>query len=428
MTNPNFTQLRQLITTKLAELARTVELQQAGDRTDALAIVRTNAGNSNMIYLRQLVAGFQSETDARLLHEIHMVFVDDEVVIAIDVVGLFTIALLVWQAARAVRSYLARLAQAQSVAGNGLSLARNETFDAIALDHYMPGQDGLDVLTDLLSLPIAPPVIFVTAAEEPRIAVAALKEGAFDYVVKDVGGTFMEFLASSVRQSQDQLRLRREREAALQELQESRNRLEKLANQQSLMLREVNHRIANSLQLISSLIELQARRVADPAARDMLKHAADRVEAVTLVHRRFYTSNDVEAVAMDQYLAGLMEELGRLSRTGEHTINITLEADPIRVHTDKAVSLGLIVNELVTNALKYAYPHRDGDIRVRFGRPNGATQLVVEDDGVGSVPVGAPEGSGLGTMIVNAMARSAKATVMIDQAHPGTRVVLTLAD
>ena len=332
---------------------------------------------------------------------------------------------------RLVRRHLEREGFSVTVAHNaahGLSLARSETFDAIALDHYMPGRDGLDVLADLLSLPCAPPVIFVTAAEEPRIAVAALKKGAFDYVVKDVQGTFMEFLAGSIRQSQEQLLLRREREAALQELQESRNRLEKLANQQALMLREVNHRIANSLQLISSLIELQARRVADPAARDMLKSAADRVEAVTLVHRRLYTSNDVEAVAMDQYLAGLVDELGRLSQTDERTVSITLNAEPIRVQTDTAVSLGLIVNELVTNALKYAYPNRDGDIRVRFGRANGPIQLVVEDDGVGSTGAGAPKGSGLGTMIGNAMARRAKASVLVDQQHAGTRVVLTLAD
>ncbi len=332
---------------------------------------------------------------------------------------------------RLVRRHLERDGFAVTVAHNaatGLALARSQSFDAIALDHYMPGQDGLDMLADLLRLPLAPPVIFVTAAEEPRIAVAALKEGAFDYVVKDVQGTFMEFLASSIRQSQDQLRLRREREAALEELQESRNRLETLANQQALLLREVNHRIANSLQLISSLIELQARRITDLAARDMLKHAADRVEAVTLVHRRLYNGNDVEAVDMDQYLAGLVEELGRLSRNEERIIRIKLTAEPIRVHTDKAVSLGLIVNELVTNALKYAYPDRDGDIRVRFSREQGAIQLVVEDDGVGSQTGASPKGTGLGTMIVNAMVRSAKAGVNVDPSHVGTRVVVTLEE
>jgi two-component sensor histidine kinase len=312
-------------------------------------------------------------------------------------------------------------------AASGLSLARAEPFDAIALDHYMPGQDGLDVLADLLALPDPPPVIFVTAAEEPRIAVTALKAGAFDYVVKDVGGTFMEFLATSIRQAQVQSRLRREREAALQELQESRDRLEKLTIQQALLLREVNHRIANSLQLICSLIELQSRKVGSLEARAMLKQAADRVEAVTLVHRRLYTSNDVEFVAMDQYLAGLIDELQRaVSMDGQHG-KITLVAQPIRVETDRAVSIGLIVNELVTNSLKYAYPGQGGDIRVGFSRlADQSIELVVEDDGVGYADGAAPRGSGLGTMIVNAMASTVNATVDVDRGHKGTRVVLSM--
>ena len=309
----------------------------------------------------------------------------------------------------------------------GLALACAQAFDVVALDHFMPGRDGLDVLADLVALPAAPPVIFVTAAEEPRIAVAALKAGAFDYVVKDVQGTFMEFLSTSIRQSQEQRRLRTEREAALQALQESRDHLEKLAAQQALLLREVNHRIANSLQLISSLIELQARKVSDPDAREALKRAAERVEAVMLVHRRLYTSDDVEYVAMDQYLEGLIDELRRAVVAEERSSRITLVAEPIRVETDKAVSIGLIVNELVTNAVKYAYPGCSGDIRVGFRRSDDVVQLVVEDDGIGYQDGAPPKGSGLGSMIVNAMARTVKATVLIDPGHKGTRVVLSLA-
>ncbi|WP_158746768.1 sensor histidine kinase [Acidisphaera sp. L21] len=331
---------------------------------------------------------------------------------------------------RLVGRHLARDGFAVEVACDGeagLALARAQEFDVIALDHFMPGRDGLDVLADLVGLPAAPPIIFVTAAEEPRIAVAALKAGAFDYVVKDVQGTFMEFLSTSIRQSQHQVRLRRERETALQELQESRDRLEKLAAQQALLLREVNHRIANSLQLISSLIELQARKIADPDAREALKRAAERVEAVMLVHRRLYTSNDVEFVAMDQYLEGLIDELRRAGAVEERSGQITLLAEPIRVETDKAVSIGLIVNELVTNALKYAYPGGDGDIRVGFRRHADTVQLVVEDDGVGYESGAAPKGSGLGTMIVNAMARTVQATVAVDPKYEGTRVVVSLA-
>ena len=331
---------------------------------------------------------------------------------------------------RLVRRQLQRAGFTVEVASDGdigLALAKASAFDAVALDHYMPGRDGLDVLADLLALPGAPPVIFVTAAEEPRIAVAALQEGAFDYVVKDVGGSFIELLATSIRHSQVQVRLRRERAAALEEVQESGDRLEKLAAQQALLLREVNHRIANSLQLISSLIGLQGRKLADADAREALSRAAERVEAVSLVHRRLYTGNDVEFVAMDQYLEGLIDELCRAVSPEERPGRITLTAEPIRVETDKAVSLGLIVNELVTNALKYAYPDRSGDIRVGFRRKADQVHLVVEDDGVGYQDGAPPKGSGLGATIVNAMARTVKATVQVDTSSKGTRVVLSLA-
>jgi two-component sensor histidine kinase len=318
----------------------------------------------------------------------------------------------------------------------GLRLAASGGFDAIALDHYMPGQDGLDVLAALCGLPDPPPVIFVTGAEEPRIAVTALKSGAADYVVKDVQGAFIELLGASITQEIARARLKRERDAAEREVRESRDRLEALAAQQAVLLREVNHRVANSLQLITSLIELQARKVTDPAARQMLRQAAKRVEAVTLVHRRLYTGDDVEFVEMDDYLAGLVEEMQRAASAAEAngcSPRIELVADPIRVETDKAVPIGLIVNELVTNALKYAYPREaPGQVRIRLQRaspPAGeALRLVVEDDGVGYPhDDAAPKGSGLGSLIVGSMAQSLRATVELDRAHRGTRFVVSLS-
>jgi len=314
----------------------------------------------------------------------------------------------------------------------GVALAASGAFDAIALDHYMPGRDGLEVLAELKALPGGAPVVFVTAAEEPRIAVAALKAGAADFIVKDVHGAFLELLDPTLRQAVAGAQLRRAKEAAEREVRESRDRLERLAAQQALLLREVNHRVANSLQLISSLIALQGRRVADPAAREMLRRAAERVDAVALVHRRLYTSNDVEFVEMDQYLAGLIEEFRRaLAHDGDDG-RIELQAESVKIETDKAVSIGLIVNELVTNALKYAYPSgARGRVRVTFARAraagvtHGGVTLVVEDDGVGypggSMPA---KGSGLGAMIVAAMAETLHATIALDKTWRGTRFVL----
>lgn len=330
---------------------------------------------------------------------------------------------------RLVQRHLQRAGLAVTVASDaeaGLAAARAGGFDVIALDHYMPGRDGLDLLGDLLLLAAPPPVIFVTAAEEPRIAIAALRAGAFDYVMKDVQGSFLEFLAASIAQAHSQSRLRQEKAAAEQELRESRDRLERLAAQQALLLKEVNHRVANSLQLISSLIEMQARKVADADARGMLRRAAQRVEAVTLVHQRLYTSDDVEFVEMDKYLQGLLDELDRMAGEDERG-SIRLQAEPIRVETDKAVSLGLIVNELVTNALKYAYPAGRGEIRVDLSRRGkDLVQLVVEDDGVGYPDGFGPKGSGLGAVIVHAMAGTVRATVELDRSHSGTRFVLSL--
>ncbi|MGH2843190.1 MAG: sensor histidine kinase, partial [Solirubrobacteraceae bacterium] len=193
-------------------------------------------------------------------------------------------------------------------------------------------------------------------------------------------------------------------------------------------LREVNHRVANSLQLISSLIGLQARKTENAQAQAMLSQAAKRVEAVALVHRRLYASGEVGFVEIDQYFSGLVEELGRAVDEAGHRIE--LAAEPIRMVTDKAVPLGLIVNELVTNALKYAYPEGTaGVVRVGFRRCGAdELELAVEDDGIGfPEPAEAPRGSGLGAVIVDAMARSLGATLSRTPRPQGTRFVLRLA-
>ena len=310
----------------------------------------------------------------------------------------------------------------------GERLAATGGFDAIGLDHYMPGRDGLEVLERLRALPGIPPVIFCTGAEEPRIAVTALKSGAADYVVKDVQGGFIELLAASILQEIARARLHREREQAVEEVRESRDRFERLAAQQAVLLREMNHRVANSLQLISSLIELQARKVPDETARALLRQAAERVEAVTLVHRRLYTSGDVEFVEMDLYLTGLVEELSRATNGPDGSSRIALSVTPVRLETDRAVAVGLVVNELVTNALKYAYPDGVGGVRVSLhhAKTEGMLCLTVEDDGVGFAEETPARGSGLGSLIVNSMAHSLRATVARDGAHAGTRIVVTL--
>ena len=307
-------------------------------------------------------------------------------------------------------------------AGDGaaaLERMRRGGIDLVALDHHMPGQTGLEVLPQIRALPSPPPVIYVTGAEDSRIAVAALKAGAVDYVWKDVQGEFRELLMGAIGDALEKESLRRAKEAADHEMRLARERAE-------LLLKEVNHRVANSLALVGSLARLQANAVADPGAREALEEIQVRIAAIAGVHRRLYTSENVQVVQADAYLASLVEELQTSMNASGCDHPLRLRADPVSIPTDQAVSLGMLVTELVTNAYKYAYPGCvAGEIRVSLTREGGEVLLAVEDDGVGWRGEGPARGSGLGMRIISAMAANLGSAVTFEAERPrGTRATL----
>jgi two-component sensor histidine kinase len=323
-------------------------------------------------------------------------------------------------AARALERRGYRMTVAETGA-EGVVKAAAERFDLIAVDHYMPGMDGLETLEALRRLPDAPPVVYVTGSEEGRIAVAALKAGAADYVVKTIGEDFFDLLAASFEQVRARALLEQEKASAEADLRASNARLEAL-------LGEVNHRVANSLQLVSAMVRLQATALTDPSAREALEDTQRRIQAIAQVHRRLYTSNDVESVDMQEYLGALVDELAETWSTEALPRALSLAAEPIRLPTDRAVSLGVIVTELVTNACKYAYPNSGGEVRVALRRiDDDVFLLAVEDDGCGIPEDAVPRGTGLGTKLIRAMAQSLQSIVEYDPTHTGVRATLRAA-
>jgi two-component sensor histidine kinase len=305
----------------------------------------------------------------------------------------------------------------------GLERLRQGGIDVVALDQFMPGLDGLETLERILAIPNAPPVVFVTAAQDSSIAVTALKAGAADYLVKDVQGDFIPLLHVAVEGALRRAKIQRARDEAEAEVHASRDRYAALAAEREVLLREVNHRVGNSLQIIASLLHLQANSSTQEDVKAALTNAMGRVAAVAQVHRRLYTSHDLKSVLLNQYLDALLEDLRR-SAEGNRMSRLTLKAEPVEIDPDRAVAIGIIVNELVMNAVKYAYPDGAGPIHVDLTAQGDDLVMSIADEGVGLNVKSDPRATGMGQRIVSAMASKLEASVERDPAHAGTRIVL----
>ena len=188
-----------------------------------------------------------------------------------------------------------------------------------------------------------------------------------------------------------------------------------------VLLVEVNHRVANSLALVSALVNLQSKSLNDPVAKDVLAETQARIFAISLVHKRLYSSTDARAVALDEYFAPLLDHLRNSLRSQGHGITLSYQIETVMLETDLSISLGVVLTELVTNAFKYAYPDGVGEIRVHLKKlPDEQAELVVQDDGIGRADGAPAKGTGVGSKIINAMCASLGARIDYRSLEPGT--------
>ena len=202
----------------------------------------------------------------------------------------------------------------------------------------------------------------------------------------------------------------------------------KLAEEhRKLLLKELNHRVANSFQLAVSLLQLHANRAADAGVKDQLETVQHRLVAIAAAHANLYDDGELRSLDAGRYIEELCRRL-REGWTADGSVTLDVSAEPCELATERAIPLGLILNELVTNAAKYAFEGRErGRIAVRFGRTAGGCRLSVADDGKGLPETGPERHGGLGMGLVKALVRQVGGSLAIDN-QAGARFVIDLPD
>lgn len=190
-----------------------------------------------------------------------------------------------------------------------------------------------------------------------------------------------------------------------------------------MLTREISHRVKNSLAMVASLLNMQSRMSDDPLLQRALADAQTRVHTIAQVHDRLWRSNEVHAVNLAEFMSELCEQFQQTAQPGQLIRHDFL---PVDVLTDQAVPLGLLANELVTNAFKYAYPDGFGEVFVGIHKTaQGHLRLEVADRGIGL-----PEGfdgatsRSLGMKVINSFSRQLGGRPTWEDAAPGTRFVL----
>ncbi|SFU03078.1 PAS domain S-box-containing protein [Mesorhizobium sp. YR577] len=209
-------------------------------------------------------------------------------------------------------------------------------------------------------------------------------------------------------------------------VKERTKELEAALEAQKSLLHEVDHRVKNNLQMISSLIVMQSRAIPDEGIRASLRSMLERIEALSTVHRRLYQSEDVTTFDVSDFARDLVTDL--VAASGRK-LSPELDLEPVVVPAEKAAPIALMVNELVTNSLKHAFNGRTngaapGNLGVKVNRRDGHFRIEVSDDGIGMA--GANGDGSFGMRLIKSLARQLHADIEWLDAGPGTRVVIKM--
>jgi two-component sensor histidine kinase len=248
--------------------------------------------------------------------------------------------------------------------------------DIVLLDMGLPDAHGLETIRRAQAAAPDVPIIVLTGLDDEKLADQAMKQGAQDYLIK--GQIENRALPRALRYAVERQRTQVEVRARTEELGHSLIKIQTL-------LREIHHRVKNNLQIISSLLSMQSETLDNSDTVAALKVCQQRVNSMALIHELLYSGEDIEEIDFAVFTQSLLDLLfgAYLSEASRVVANVKL--DRVLLKIDQAIPCGLILNELVTNALKYAHPGgQSGEIAVELSETrSGEVRLTISDDGVG---------------------------------------------
>jgi two-component sensor histidine kinase len=233
---------------------------------------------------------------------------------------------------------------------------------------------------------------------------------AFNEENKEVLLVVANQLAVAIFQAQLQVKIREHSES-----------LQNSLSEKEVLLKEIHHRVKNNLQVISSLLYLNSKKIKDKGAQDMFKESQNRVKSIALVHERLYQSKDLGKIDFKEYVTRLTDDLFRSYAVNQSIIKLIISIKQIFISIDTAVPCGLIINEIISNSLKYAFPdaeelNKNCEIRIEFERDDKNNSLLsISDNGIGL-----PEGidlkktKSLGLQLVDTLIDQLEGTLEID--------------
>jgi two-component sensor histidine kinase/CheY-like chemotaxis protein len=291
-----------------------------------------------------------------------------------------------------------------------LQLIEEQTPDLIITDVSMPKKDGFEAVNEIrreksfLSIPI----IFISATYQDMTSrIKGIDIGANDYI--------------SVPYDEDELiskiKSMLRTKVLYDDLRYSEKQLKNALQEKEILLKEINHRVKNNFQLVSSLLNLATQQIKDDLAILVIKESADRIHTMSLIHEKLYQSESLADINIDAYIRELSNQLFNTYVIDKEKIKLSVDVKELPLTIDQAIQCGLIINELVTNSLKYGFPdNRKGQIKISFDFKENKYTLIVSDDGIGlSENFNMETSNSFGLMLVSLLTKQLNGDIELQQ-------------